>query len=167
MQTSGSWHASRASESSRPACRCSAQDQSGLPPRAVRVLPPAAHIEGGSDEVALPRPVSATFDRASSSLASFRTGSGVLNAVAWGASTCSARAVADVARLTSIGAPVLSRLGKPRAPAAAQPARAIVPHNPATTASRCELFTLRLRLKAPREPCAKASSIWSREEEKL
>ena len=62
--------------------------------------------------MALPRPVSATSTEPVASLASFRTGSGVLNAVAWGASTCSARAVADVARLTSIGAPVLSRLGE-------------------------------------------------------
>ena len=60
-----------------------------------------------------------------------------------GASTCSARGVADVARLTSIGAPVRSTPGEPRpaSPAAAQPARATVPHNAANAASRRGFFT--------------------------
>src|SRR5262249_5274660 len=54
------------------------------------------------------------------------------------ASTCSARAVADV---TSIGAPVLSMPSEPRpaSPAPTQPARTTAPHNAANTASR--LFT--------------------------
>ena len=52
-------------------------------------------IGGGSDKAALPLAISATETPSSP------------GAVAWGASMCSARAVADVARLTSIGARAL------------------------------------------------------------
>ena len=88
-------------------------------------------IGGGSDKAALPLAISATETPSSP------------GAFAWGASTCSARAVADVARLTSIGAPVLSmpEEPKPPSPAATQPARATVPHNGANAASRRGFFT--------------------------
>src|SRR6266478_2687042 len=55
-----------------------------------------------------------------------------------------APAVADVARLPSIGAPVFSMRGepKPRSPvAASQPARTTVPHNAANTTTRRGLIT--------------------------
>src|SRR5215831_1702426 len=83
-------------------------------------------IGGGSDKAAPPLAISATDKPCSPS------------AVTRGASTCSARAVADV---TSIGAPVLSMPSEPRpaSPAPTQPARTTVPHNAANTASR--LFT--------------------------
>src|SRR5215475_7279498 len=82
-----------------------------------------------SDKAALPLSVSATETLSSPST------------VAGGASTRSARAVADVAR--SIGAPVLSVAGEPRpaSPAATQPARAAVPQNAANAASRRGFFT--------------------------
>src|SRR5215471_1843802 len=87
-------------------------------------------IGGGSGKAAVPLAISAAETPCSPS------------AVARGASTCSARAVADVARMTSIGAPVLSMPSGPR-PASSvptQPASAPVPHNAANTASR-RLFT--------------------------
>src|SRR5215472_14067509 len=88
-------------------------------------------IGGGSGKAAVPLAISAAETPCSPS------------AVARGASTCSARAVADVARMTSIGAPVLSMPSGPRPASSAptQPARAPVPHNAANTASRPGLFT--------------------------
>src|SRR5215813_11040845 len=85
-------------------------------------------IGGGSDKAALPLAILATVTPCS------------LCAVARGASTCSVRAVADVA---SIGAPVLSMPSEPRpaSPAPTQPARATVPHKAANTAIRPGLFT--------------------------
>ncbi len=60
-------------------------------------------------------------------------------AVASGASRCSAREVTDVARLSSIGAPVFSMPSEPgpaSLAAATQLARTTVPHNAPTTANR-------------------------------
>src|SRR5437870_670930 len=73
-------------------------------------------------------------------------------AVACGASMGSAPAVADVARLPSVGAPVFSMRGepKPRSPAATQPARTTVPHNAANTASRRGLISPPRFLSRPR-----------------
>src|SRR5437763_12050367 len=58
----------------------------------------------------------------------------------------SAPAVADVARLPSIGAPVFSMRGEPwpRSPAVTQPARTSVAHKPANAASRRGLITSQL-----------------------
>src|SRR6266536_2042507 len=71
-------------------------------------------------------------------------------AVACGAPMGSAPAVADVARLPSIGAPVFSMRGdpKPRSPAATQPARTTVPHNAANAASRRGLITSSLPISS-------------------
>ena len=59
-------------------------------------------------------------------------------AVASAASTCSAPGVTDVARLSSIGAPVFSMLREPRPArlAATQPARTTVPHKAPPKANR-------------------------------
>src|SRR5215472_10854846 len=97
-------------------------------------------VGGGSDNAALPLAISATVTPCSP------------GAVAWGASTCSARAVADVASLTSIGAPVLSMPSEPRpaSPAPTQPARATVPHNAANTKSRRGDFIPRPPQVSPR-----------------
>ncbi len=177
MQTSGSGHASRASELT-----------DGLPVFCTGSVGLTAAnstgevadcgIAGGSNKPALPLPVTATSTEPAASLASFRSGSGALkdaiatgtaagrgngggsdkaalplpisatetpcspSAVARGASTCSARVVADVARPTSIGAPVLSMLGpRPASPAPTHPTRAPVPYNAPNTASRRGLFT--------------------------
>src|SRR5262249_11688778 len=186
IQTSGSGHASRASEltAGLPAfCTGSvgltaANGAGGVTCCAI----------GGKDNAALPPPVSATSTEPGASLALFCSGSSVLNdaiaigtaagcgvgggsdnaalplvisatetpclpsAVVRGASTCSAWAVADVARLTLIGAPVLSMPSQPRpaSPAPTQPARATVPHDAANTASRRSLFTPRPSLVSPR-----------------
>src|SRR5215470_17839780 len=170
MQTSGSGHASRASErmTGLPAfCTGSV----GLVAANSTGDVAGCAIGGGSDKAA------PATTKPAASLASFRSGSGVLNdaiatgtaarrsigggsdkaasplaisapetlcspsAVARGASTCSARAVAD-ARMTSTGALVFSMPSGPRpaSSAATQPARAPVPHNAANTASR-RLFT--------------------------
>src|SRR6516164_5286673 len=179
MQTSGSGHASRASELTAglaPFCAGSV----GLTAASNVGGVAGCGIGGGLDKAALPLPVSATTESATTepaaSLVSFRSGSGVLNdaiaigtaagcgigggsgkappplaisatatpcpprAVARGASTCSAGAVADVTR---IGVLVLSMPSEPRlaSPAPTQPARATVPHNAANTASRRGLFT--------------------------
>src|SRR6516165_9307972 len=85
-------------------------------------------IGEGSDEAALPLAISATETPCSP--------------VARAASTSSARAVVDVARLTSICAPVLSMPSEPRpaSPAPTQPPRAPIP-NAANTISRRGLFT--------------------------
>src|SRR6516162_6535610 len=82
-------------------------------------------IGGVSDKAAPPLAISATDTPCSPSAV---------------ASTCSARAVADV---TSIGAPLLSTPSEPRpaSPAPTQPARTTVPHNAANTASPRSLFT--------------------------
>src|SRR5262249_27277629 len=125
MQTSDSGHASRASELTAGAfCTGSvglvaADSEGGVA---------GCGIGGGSDKAALPLAISATVTPCS------------LCAVARGASTCSVRAVADVA---SIGAPVLSMPSEPRpaSPAPTQPARATVPHKAANTAIRPGLFT--------------------------
>ncbi len=178
MQTSGSGHASRASELT-----------DGLPVFCTGSVGLTAAnstgdvadcgIGGESNKPALPLPVTATSTEPAASLASFRAGSGALkdasatgtaagcgigggsdkaalplpisatetpcspSAVARGASTCLARVVADAARLTSIGAPVLSMLSGPRpaSPAPTHPARAPVPYNAPNTASRRGLFT--------------------------
>jgi hypothetical protein len=97
-------------------------------------------IGGGSDKAALPLAISATETPCSPS------------AVARGASTCSARAVADVARLTSLGVPVFSMPSGPRPARSAptQPARAPVPYKAANTASRRSLFTPRPSKVSPR-----------------
>src|SRR6266542_2755535 len=70
-------------------------------------------------------------------------------AVACGASMGSAPAVADVAGLPSIGAPMFSMGGdpKPRSPAATQPARTTVPHT-ANAASRRGLITSSLPISS-------------------
>jgi len=88
-------------------------------------------IEGGSDKMALPLAILAKEAPRSSS-----------GAVVRDASTYSTRAVEDVARLSSIGASVLSMPSepKPASPAPTQPARAPVP-NATNTASRRGLFT--------------------------
>src|SRR6266568_533726 len=123
MQTSGSGHASRASEFTAGLAafctgsvgRTAANSTGGVA---------GCGIRGGSDKAAVALAISA-------------------GAVARGASTCSARVVADVARLTSIGAPALSVPSKPKpaSPAPTQLARATVPHNDTNTASRRGLFT--------------------------
>src|SRR6516164_152175 len=97
-------------------------------------------IGGGSGKAALPLAISAMETPCSP------------GAVAPGASTCSAPAVADVARMTSIGAPVLPMPSGPRPVTSAptQPARAPVPHNAANTASRRGLFTPRPPQVSPR-----------------
>src|SRR6516225_3846270 len=177
MQTSGSGQASRASElTAGPAALCTGSVGVTAANSTGDVV--GCGIGGGSDKAALLLPVSTTSTEPGASLASFRSGSGVLNdviaigtaagcgigegsdeaalplaisatetpcspsAVARGASTSSGRALVDVARLTSIGAPVLSMPSGPRPASSAptQPARAPVPHNAANTASR-RLFT--------------------------
>jgi hypothetical protein len=97
-------------------------------------------IEGGSDKAAPPLAISATETPSSPS------------AVARGASTCSAGAIADVARLTSLGALVFSMPSEPRpaSPAPTQPAKATVPYKAADTASRRSLFTPRPAKVSPR-----------------
>src|SRR5215469_6190088 len=187
MQTSGSGHASRASElAAGLAAFCTgsvgliAADRTGGGA--------GCGIGGGSDKAALPLPVSATSTEPGASLASFRSGSSVLNdaitagtaagrgvgggsdkaalpfaisatetpcspsAVARGASTCSARAVADVARRTLLGAPVLSMPSerRPASPAPTQPAKATVPYKAANIASRRSLLTPRPFKVSPR-----------------
>src|SRR5215472_8204280 len=180
MQTSGSGHASRASErmTGLPAfCTGSV----GLVAANSTGDVAGCAIGGGSDKAA------PATTKPAASLASFRSGSGVLDdaiatgtaagrsigggsdkaasplaisapetlcspsAVARGTSTCSARAVAD-ARMTSIGAPVLSMPSGPRPASSAptQPARAPVPHNATNTASRRGLFTPRPPQVSPR-----------------
>src|SRR5262249_27594488 len=141
MQTSGSRHASRASElAAGRAAFC--PGSVGLTATNSSGGAAGRDIGGGSGKAALPLAISATETPYSPS------------AVAWDASTCSARAVADVARLTSIGAPALSMPSEPRpASLAAKPARATVPHNAADTASRRGLFTP-LPLKFLREAMA-------------
>src|SRR5215471_7786027 len=195
MQTSGSGHASGASElAAGLAAFCTGSV--GLTAANCTGSVTGCGIEGGSDKAALPLSVSATTGR-DASLASFRSGSGVLNdaiatgtaagcgigggsgkaalplaisatetpcssgAVARGASTCSARAVADVASLTSIGAPVLSMPSEPRpaSPAPTQPARATVPHNAANTKSRRGLFIPRPPQVPPRSNNGFQSSV--------
>ena len=79
--------------------------------------------------MALPAPIG-DVDRASCLLGFVSHWIRRTHAVAWGASTCSAWAVADVARLTSIGAPALSRLGKPSG--GSPTGESDVPHNPDT-----------------------------------
>src|SRR5262249_27947258 len=183
MQTSGSGHASRASEL-RAGLAAFCTGSVGLAAANSAGGVAGCGIGGRSDKAALPLPVSATTEPAAS-LASFRSGSGVLNcaiatgtaagcgigggsdkaalplaisatvtpcspcAVARGASTCSVRAVADVA---SIGAPVLSMPSEPRpaSPAPTQPARATVPYKAVNTAIRAGLFTPRPSLVSPR-----------------
>src|SRR6202040_591291 len=85
---------------------------------------PGCGIGAESDKAALPLAISATETPCSPS------------AVARGAFTCSARAVADIARLTSIGAPVVLSMPsgpRPANSAPTQPARAPVPYNAANT----------------------------------
>src|SRR5262249_13401840 len=187
MQTSGSGHASRASElPAGLAAFCAGSVGLAAADSAGGVA--GCGIGGGKDNAALPPPVSATSTEPGASLALFCSGSSVLNdaiatgtaagcgigggsdkaalplaisatvtpclpsAVVRGASTCSAWAVADVARVTLIGAPVLSMPSQPRpaSPAPTQPARATVPHDAANTASRRSLFTPRPSLVSPR-----------------
>src|SRR5262249_46440443 len=147
MQTSGSGHASRASElTAGLAAFCAgsvgltaASDVGGVA---------GCGIGGGLDKAALPFAISATGVPCSRS------------AVARGASTRSAREVADVARPTSIGAPALSMPSEPR-PASSvqtQPARATVPHNAANTVGRRGLFTP-IPLTFLREPMACCNKI--------
>src|SRR5262249_29731607 len=112
-------------------------------------------IGGWSDKSALPFALSATEPPSSPST------------IAWDASTCSTLAVADVARLTSIRAPVPPGEKSPASAAASQPARATVPHNAIATASRRELFTPASIARLHVNHAAKAGSKWSREEEKL
>src|SRR5258708_38737377 len=70
---------------------------------------------------------------------------------ACGAPMGPAPAVADVARLASIDAPIFSMRGEPKArnPATNQPARTTVPHNAANPASRRAFITPRF-LSRPR-----------------
>src|SRR6478736_4296136 len=149
MQTSRSWHASRASElSAGLAAFCT---------RSVRLT--AANstgtaagrgIGGGSDKAALPIPVLATSTEPAASLTSFRTGSGVLNDAGGvagrgigGGSDKAALPLAISATETPSSIGALSMRGEPRlaSPAATQPARATVPHNAANAASRRGFFT--------------------------
>src|SRR6516165_10516246 len=172
MQTSGSGHASRASEVTAGLVAFCTGSVGLIAANSTDGVA-GCGIGGRSDKAALPLPVSAITTEPGASLASFRSGSSVLNdaiatgtapgcgvgevsdqaalplaisatetscspsAVARGASTSSARAVVDVARLTSIGAPVLSMPSEPRpaSPAPTQPPRAPIP-NAANTASR-------------------------------
>src|SRR6266576_6040165 len=126
MQTSGSGHASRASElTAGLAAFCTGSV--GLVAAKSTGDVPGCGIGGESDKAALPLAISATETPCSPS------------AVAGGASACSARVVA---RLTSIGHPALSMLRKPKpaSPAPAQPARATVAHNAANTTTCRGLF---------------------------
>jgi len=130
MQTSGSEHPSRASElTAGLAAFCTGSV--GLTAANSTGGAAGCGIAGGSDKAALPLAISATETPC------------LPGVVARGASTCSARAVADVARPTSIGAPVLSMPSEPKPASSAptQPVRATVPHNTANTASRRGLFT--------------------------
>src|SRR5215471_5773000 len=97
-------------------------------------------IGGGSGKAAVPLAISAAETPCSPS------------AVARGASTCSARAVADVARLALLGAPVLSMPSerRPASPAPTQPATATVPYKAANIASRRSLLTPRPFKVSPR-----------------
>src|SRR5499427_1751507 len=97
-------------------------------------------IGGGSGKAAVPLAISAPETPCSPS------------AVARSASTCSARAVADVARLTLLGAPVLSMPSerRPASPAPTQPAKATVPYKAANIASRRSLLTPRPFKVSPR-----------------
>src|SRR5690242_4369369 len=130
MQTSGSGHASRASEvTAGLAAFCAGSVRLTAATSAGGVA--GCGIGGGSDKAAVLLATSATAIPCSCS------------AVARGESTCSARAAVDVARLTSLGAPSLSMPSKPRpaGTAPSQQARATVPHNATNTANRRGLFT--------------------------
>jgi hypothetical protein len=132
MQTSGSGHASRASEPTAGlAAFCTGSVGLAAANSTGGVAGCGIGIGGGSDKAAVPLAISATETPCS------------LRAVVRSASTCSPRAVADVARLTSIGGPALLMPSEPgpTSPAPTQPARATVPHNAANTASRRGLFT--------------------------
>ena len=167
MQISGTRHASRVSTELTAGvasfCTGSAVLAAAISTGGVA----GRRIGRGSGKAAPPLPISAT-ETPSSPIA-----------VACGASTGSARAVTDVARLSSIGAPVFSMPGEPRraSPAATQPARTTVPHNPADTANRRGLITPLppVSSKAPPEPGCTGQApdgsdfsdqIWSRKEEK-
>src|SRR5215470_254285 len=143
MQTFGSGHASRASELTA-GLTAFCTESVGLTVANSTGGTAGCGIGGGSDKAALPLAISATETPCPPSAA-----------VAGDASTCSARAVADVARLTSIGAPALSMPSEPRpaSPAPTQPARATVPHNAINTASRRNLFNP-VHLKFLREAMA-------------
>src|SRR6266849_126683 len=126
MQTSGSRHSSRASNDRMVGPAGSCTGSIGFTRANSTGNAAGLGIGGGSGKAALPLPISATET------------SSLPGAVACGGSTRSAGAATDVARLSSIGATVLSTPGGPRRarPAATQPARATVPHNAASTASR-------------------------------
>src|SRR6516162_809093 len=127
MQTSGSGHASRASElAAGLAAFCTGSV--GLTAANSTGGVAGCGIGGGAGKATPPFAISATETPCSPS------------AVVRGASTYSARAVADV---TSIGALVLSMPSEPRpvSPAPTQPARATVPHNAANTTRRRGIFT--------------------------
>src|SRR6516164_751973 len=151
MQTSGSGHASRASElTTGLAAFCTGSV--GLTAANSTGGVAGCGIGGGSGKATPPFAISATETPCSPS------------AVVRGASTCSARAVADV---TSIGALVLSMPSEPRpvSPAPTQPARATVPHNAANTTSRCGIFApvplkfLREAMVSPRSNGGFQSSV--------
>jgi hypothetical protein len=178
MQTSGSGHASRASEFTTglaPFCTGSVELIAANSTGGVA----GCGIERASGESALPLPVSATLTEAVASLTSFRCGSGVLSdAIAPGAAggggigggsdkvalplaisateaPCSPGvAAAEVARL-NFAAPVLSMPSEPRpaSPAATQLARATIAYNAANTASRRSLFTPRPLLSFSEKQC--------------
>src|SRR5689334_12132273 len=124
-QTSRSGHASRASAlSAGPTAVC--KGSVGLTAANGTGGVTDCGARGGSDEAALLLAILATDIPCSPST------------VARDASTCSARAVANAARLTSIGAPLLSTPSEPRpgSPPATQPARASIADNAANTPSR-------------------------------
>src|SRR6516165_9027277 len=124
MQTSGSGHASKASEVTAGLVAFCTGSVGLIAANSTDGVA-GCGVGEVSDEAALPLAISATETSCSPS------------AVARAASTSSARAVVDVARLTSIGAPVLSMPSEPRpaSPAPTQPPRAPIP-NAANTASR-------------------------------
>src|SRR6516162_3017245 len=127
MQTSGSEHPSRASElTAGLAAFCTGSV--GLTAANSAGGTAGCGIGGGSGKATPPFAISATETPCSPS------------AIARGASTCSARALADV---NSSGAPVLSMPSEPRPVTSAptQPARTTVPHNAANTTSRRGIFT--------------------------
>src|SRR6516162_1506070 len=124
MQTSGSGHASRASELTVGlAAFCTGSVELIAADRTDGVV--GCGIGGRSDTAALPFTTSATATSCSPS------------AIARGVSICSARAGAD----------------RPVSPAPTQPARATVPHNAANIASRRGLFTPRPSQVSPRSNC--------------
>src|SRR5262249_38961910 len=119
VQTSDSEHASRASELTAGLTAFCTASVGFAAATSTGGVAGCGLAGGGSDKAALPRAISATETSCSPC------------AVARGTSTCSTRAIAEVAGLTAIGASVLAKpsASRPASPVPIQPARATAPHN--------------------------------------